>query len=305
MQSKLKNLIEGNLCILIATIFFGMNIPVVKLLIPRWMTSMDVTAFRMFGGCLLIWATSLFFPREKIQKQDWKKLILGGAIGLFSFIFIFNLSLRFSNPIDVAIIMTMPPAFVLVINMLFRGRRPSWLETAGVVVSFIGSFIVIAMQHGGDKGSDELLGDLLALASALCYAFYLVITEEPSKTYRPTTMLRWVYLSACVPAVFLIPGLCHAEIWHASVWEPWLLIAFVVVCVSYGSYFLMAPAEKKLSSDLVSIYQYLVPVVASVASVILGLDKIKWIQVVAMVVIIGGMVMSNIGKFKNGVKTGK
>lgn len=296
-------MLEGNLCILIATVFFGLNIPVVKLLIPRWMTAMDVTAFRMLGGCVLIWITSLFFRRERIQRRHWVNLITGGAVGLFSFIFLFNLSLHYSNPIDVAIIMTMPPAFVMLINILFRKRHPSFLEIAGVVVSFAGSFIVISLQHGGDKGSDMLLGDLLALASAMCYAFYLVITEEPSKTYRPTTMLRWVYLSAAIPSVFLIPGLCHAGIWHTSLAQPWLMIAFVVVCVSYGSYFLMAPAEKKLSSDLVSIYQYLVPVVASVASVILGLDRIRWIQVLAMVVIIGGMVMSNIGKYRKGKQT--
>ena len=290
--------LKGNLFILIATIFFGVNLPVVKVLIPHWMTSMDVSAFRMFGGCALMWLTSLFLHNDKIQKQHWRDIILGGAVGLFSFIFLFNLSIRLSNPIDVSIIMTLPPAFVVLINMLFKGNRPSRLEIYGLIISFIGAFIVIALQHGVSRHDTmALLGDLLALLSSLCYAFYLVVLEVPMKTYKPVSMLRWVYLVASIPSVFLIPGLCHAPIWHTAQTEPWLLIGFVVLCPTFLSYFLMAPAMKLLSSELVSIYQYLVPVVASVTSVILKVADINWIQVVAMIVIVGGMVLSNVGKF--------
>ena len=45
-------------------------------------------------------------------------------------------------------------------------------------------------------------------------------------------------------------------------------------------------------------YQYLVPVVAAIASVIMGVATLKWIQVVAMVVIIIGMLMTNRAKHR-------
>lgn len=298
MKTTIKNLLLGNLCMLVATIFFGVDVPVVKMLIPRWMDAMDVTAFRMLGACALLWITSLFIPRQKIARIDWIKLILGGAIGLFSFIFLFNLSLHYSNPIDVAIIMTLPPAFLVLINVIFRHTRPSWMEYAGMAVSFIGAFVVIIVQKSGGKGSDQLLGDFLAVISSLCYALYLLLTAGPSKTYRPVNVLKWAYLFASVPAIFLIPNLTHAPIWHTGYWEPWVLIAFVVVCVSYISYFLIAPAETMISPELVSIYQYLLPVVAAIASAILGIASVTWIQILAMVVIIGGMALSNIGRLK-------
>lgn len=298
-RGAVGRLLKGNLLILIATIFFGVNVPIVKVLVPEWMNAMDVSAVRMFGGCVLMWLVSLFMKNDTIQKRHWRNIILGGSVGLFFFIFLFNLSIRFSNPIDVSIIMTMPPAFVVLINMLFKGNRPSRLETFGLILSFVGAFIVITMQHGGgERGTFVILGDLLALASSVCYAYYLVVLEEPMKIYKPVSLLRWVYLVASVPTLFLLPGLLHAHLWHTSDPEPWLMIAFVLICPTFLSYFLMAPAMKLLSSELVSIYQYLVPVFAAIASVILGVGSLHPVQIIAMLVIIGGMAMSNVGKFR-------
>lgn len=301
-KSGLRNLLLGNLFMLVATFFFGVDVPVVKMLIPTWMNAMDVTAFRMLGACALMWLTSLFVRSQKIDRRDWKLLVLGGCIGIFSFIFLFNLSLHYANPIDVAIIMTLPPAFVVGINVLTRGARPSAMEYVGLALSFAGAFVVIAVQHGADKGSDQLLGDVLALLSSLCYALYLVWTERPAKTYSPVTMLKWIYLFASIPTLLLLPDLWKARIWHTAAWQPWFMIAFVVVCVSYVSYFLIAPAEKMISTELTSIYQYLVPVFAALGSLVFGIAGITWLQGAAMAIIVAGMVLSNIGKFRHSHK---
>lgn len=58
----------------------------------------------------------------------------------------------------------------------------------------------------------------------------------------------------------------------------------------------MQPAIRDIGSEMVSIYQYLLPVFATISSVMMGLDRLKWIQVVAMLIIVGGMVLTNIGK---------
>lgn len=293
--------IRGNLFILIATIFFGVNIPVVKVLIPEWMSAMDVSAFRMIGGCALFWLASCFVKTKPIVREDWKYLILGGAIGLFSFIYLFNLSLSYADPIDVSIIMTLPPVFVIVIGLLFQHRKASWLEIGGVVVAFAGAVVVIVTGRGKDSDGSHIYGDMLALASALCYAFYLVITERPSQTYRPVTMLRWVFLFAAIPALFLVPELPKAEIFHKVAFEPWALIAFVVICPTFLAYFLVSPAIRLIGSELVSVYQYLVPVVATIASVAMGLCSIHLAQVIAILIVIGGMAMTTDAKRKQGV----
>ena len=73
-------MLKGNLMIFVATLFFGINIPVVKMLIPQWMTAMDVTVFRLMGGCLLMWLASTFIKTTPIRRGDWLPIILAGAV---------------------------------------------------------------------------------------------------------------------------------------------------------------------------------------------------------------------------------
>lgn len=290
----------GNLCILIAVIFWGVNVSVTKALIPDWMTAYGIIIVRLVGGAILMWLTSIFIKCSKIQKSDWLKLILGGAIGLFLFIFLFILSLKYGNPIDISIIMTLPPIFVILMGVIFLKQRPYWLEYVGVVISFIGAAIVILDGGGrhehGYTASGNLIGDILAIVSTICYAFYLVILEGPTKTYKPITMLRWVFLFSAIPALVLIPFATHEPIFHTDKAVPWIEIAFILFCVTFIAYFLVEPAIKYIGSELVSIYQYLLPVFATISAVLMGLAKLHWLQVVAMGIIVVGMICTNVGK---------
>ena len=286
----------GNVCILLATIFWGVNVSVTKALIPDWMTANGIAAVRLIGGAVLLWLTSLFVRCDRIKRGDWPRLVLGGVVGLFLFIFLFVTSLRYGNPIDISIIMTLPPVFVILIGVIFQHRRPSMLEYVGVAVSFAGAVTVILAGQGGKNGSDNLLGDILAVASTLCYAFYLVILERPSATYRPVTMLRWVFLFAAIPGLLLLPGMQHLPILHTAEATPWIEIGFILLCPTFIAYFLVQPAIKNIGSELVSLYQYLLPAFATISAVLMGLDKLKWRQVLAMAIIIAGMVLTNIGK---------
>lgn len=301
-----KGFFIGNLCILIAVIFWGVNVSVTKALIPEWMTAYGIIIVRLVGGAILMWLASLFIKCAKIQKGDWLKLILGGAIGLFLFIFLFILSLKYGNPIDISIIMTLPPIFVIIMGVLFLKQRPFWLEYVGVVVSFVGAAIVIL---GGDVHHHEhvhhiheytakgnIIGDILAIVSTICYAFYLVILEGPTKTYKPITMLRWVFLFSAIPALVLIPWATKEPIFHTREAVPWIEIAFILFCVTFIAYFLVEPAIKYIGSELVAIYQYLLPVFATISAVLMGLAKLHWLQVIAMGIIVVGMVCTNVGK---------
>lgn len=286
----------GNACILLATIFWGVNVSVTKALIPDWMTANGIAAVRLIGGAVLMWVASLFVKCDRIKRGDWSRLALGGVVGLFLFIFLFVTSLRYGNPIDISIIMTLPPVFVILIGVIFQHKRPSLLEYIGVVISFVGAVIVILASQGGKNGSDNLLGDILAVSSTLCYAFYLVILERPTATYRPVTMLRWVFLFAAIPALLLLPGMQHMPIIHTTETTPWIEIGFILLCPTFIAYFLVQPAIKNIGSELVSLYQYLLPAFATISAVLMGLDRLKWVQVLAMAIIIAGMVLTNIGK---------
>lgn len=301
--SHLGDFLLGNGCMLVAAIFWGVNVAVTKALIPDWMTAWGISAVRLIGGCILFWIASIFLHTQKIEKGDWLQIVLGGTIGLFAFISLFVLSLRYGSAIDISIIMTLPPMFVILMGVLFLHQRPTLMEYAGIVVSFIGAVIVIVTGASGARaGTDNLLGDAIAIASCICYAFYLVIIEKPSRKYKPITLLRWLFLFAAIPGLILTPGMQDMPILKTTDFAPWFEIGFILFCPTFIAYFLVEPAMKTIGSELASLYQYLLPVFAAITAVLMGLEKLEWSQVAAMVVIVIGMVMTNMGKHKRKLK---
>ena len=85
---------------------------------------------------------------------------------------------------------------------------------------------------------------------------------------------------------------------------PRVCITFVLLCPTFLSYFLLNPAEKLIGSELVSMYQYFLPVVATIASVIMKVATIRWFPIVAMLLIIAGMVMTELAKRRQRLRSG-
>lgn len=305
-KSGLERIILGNAFITAATIFWGINYAFIKALIPDWMTASGISAVRLIGGCILFWMISFFYKQERIERDDMLRLFLGGCLGLFSNIFLFVSALKYGSAIDISIIQTLPPVWVIVIQVLFMHRRPSWLVYAGIIISFIGAALVIitGSSSSATGGSDALLGDVLSLFSSACFAFYLIIINKPTDKYNPVILLRWVFLYAALPALFLVPGMRDMPILHSASIVPWLEIGFILLFPTFFSYLLTEPAERDIGSVMVSLYQYLTPVVAAISAVLMGVDKLRGMQVVAMLIIVGGMLVTNFGQKKDAKRKG-
>lgn len=304
-----SSLLIGNLCMLVAAILWGLNVSVTKALyVPEvWMTPHSIVVVRLVGGAILFWLASCFIKCESIQREDWLKVVLGGFVGLFGFIFLFIQSLEFGSAIDISIIMTLPPIFVILIGVIFLKRRPGWMEYTGIIVSFVGAAIVIlgGAGHETKASRDPVLGDILAICSTVCYAFYLTILEGPTKKYKPVALLRWIFLFSAIPALFLLKDFGKLPLFHHAPALPWIYICFILIGPTFIAYFLVQPAMKRIGSELVSIYQYLLPVFATVSAIFMIHEKLRWIQVVAMGVIVAGMCFTTFGKRRRVKKEGQ
>lgn len=302
--NKLKLDITGNGCILLSTVFWGVNYPFTQALIPEWMSAEAIAASRFFGGCALFWMASLFVKCQRLDRNSLIRAAIGGGIGLFGCIYLFIVALKYGRAIDISIIMTMPPIFVILLEVLFARRRPSWLVYLGVILSFAGAATVILTRGGSESaGTDFLLGDCLAIAASFCFALYLFVLAKPTTIYSSVSLLRWAFLFSSLPAIFLIPGLIEAPLFHSTALIPWMEISFIVVCPTFLAYLLTQPAERDIGAVLVALYQYLTPVVVAISAVLMGIDKPRWMQGIAMLIIVGGMLMTNLGKKMEKTKT--
>lgn len=287
--------ILGNILCLIAAICWGVNVPANKVDIPQWISPGNMAIVRIVGMCVLVWVLSLFVHRKPFLLSDRKYLFYGG-IAMFGFIYVFSLAFTTASPIDVSIILTFQPLLVVLINAVFRKQRLKMLEIAGMIIAFAGALMIILMGAKGENGSGRLIGDLWAIGSAICYSSYLVIIEPISVRYHPVHIMKWIVLIALVitvPLIFIYHPL-SSLIFHAQPGLPLLCLLFIVlICTCFG--YLTEPwAIKMVGSDIVAMYQYLVPVVAAIVAIVLGVGTFHWYQPVAFVIISAGVLMANV-----------
>lgn len=297
---NLRQEVIGNACIMLATIFWGVNYAFTKALIPAWMSAEAVAAVRLIGGAALFWLTSLFIRCEKLDRDSMIRSIWSGLC-LFGCLYLFMLALKHGSAIDISIIMTLQPVYVILIEVIFLRRRPSFLEYAGIAISMAGAvMIVLSGNKSADAASNYLLGDFYAIVSGICFASYLVILAKPTQKYAPVSLLRWVFLYSAIPGLLLVPGFFGMPLLRCADAAPWLEIAFILFGPTYLAYLLNQPAMHDIGAVLTALYQYLVPVVAAIAAVLIGVGSLHWNQVIAMAIIVGGMITTNIGKKHEG-----
>ena len=70
-------------------------------------------------------------------------------------------------------------------------------------------------------------------------------------------------------------------------------VAYVVFFATFVAYFLIPVGQKRLRPTLVSMYNYVQPIVATIISIIIGLDHITWKKLVAMVLVFAGVWIVN------------
>ncbi|MBD5204126.1 MAG: DMT family transporter [Bacteroidales bacterium] len=294
IAARHNTLFVGNLLALSASICWGLNEPANKILIPDWMTAGEVALARIFGATILIWIASLFVKREKIERGDWK-YIISSALMMLGFVYVFSLAFNTASPIDIAIILTFQPMLVVLINTIFRHKKASGLEWAGMGIALAGALIVILA--GGNLDGGRLVGDLFAVVCAVSYAAYLVLIEGPSHRYGTVNLMKWVFLFTAImslPLLFTLPH--HITLLSNPKPEPLLLIGFIILFPTFYCYLVTPPSIKMVGSDIFSLYQYLVPVITTIVSVLLKIDSFHWYQPVSFVVIVGGVLLSNYAK---------
>lgn len=294
--SRLKTILFGNLLALTTALCWGFNEPANKFLIPGWIAASGVAIARLFGAAAVVWILSLFVKGTKIQRSDWK-LLWASALMMLGFVYVFSMAFVTASAIDIAIILTFQPMLVVAIHAIFKHEKVSRLQMVGMLIAFAGA--LLAILGGGNLDSGRFIGDIYAMVCAVSYAVYLVLIEGPSKRYGTISLMKWIFLFASIlalPLIFTIPraeGILH----HAEV-MPILVLAFIILFPTVYCYIVTPPAIKMIGSELLSFYQYLVPVIATIVSLIFKLDTFHWYQPVAFVVIVGGVMLANYAKAK-------
>ena len=85
----------------------------------------------------------------------------------------------------------------------------------------------------------------------------------------------------------------------------WLETAFVVFVATYLAYILMMNGQKMLRPTIVSMYNYVQPIVACIVSVATGLGVFGWSQGLAVILVFSGVWLVTHSKSRADLKAEK
>ncbi|MDR2913771.1 MAG: DMT family transporter [Tannerella sp.] len=282
-------IIKAHLALLLAGCMWGLMSPVGKMAMEAGVTSLSLTSMRMIGAAICFWIASFFAPGEKVNKRDLILLFFAGLLGIVfnQGLFIFGLSL--TSPVDATIITTSLPIITLILAALFLKEPASLMKITGVIMGVIGALILILGNRNSTDVSGNIGGDLLCLVAQISFACYLTVFKGLISRYHIFTLMKWMftYASICFLPLSIKDLLAMtSQSFSAGVW---LEVGYVVLFGTFFAYVLILVGQKTLRPTIVSMYNYVQPIVGTIVSVLLGIGTFGWIKAVASALIFAGV----------------
>ncbi|GHV68260.1 membrane protein [Bacteroidia bacterium] len=284
-----KNL-KGHISLLIAYLIFGLNTPIAKEVLSHGeVSAVALTFFRMAGGAVLFWMASLFTKEETVSRRDLFLLFWASMFGIIINQFPFIIGLSLTSPIDASVITTLGPIITMLLAALFLKEPITWKKAIGVLVGASGALLLVFNSTTVDRGGSSVTGNLLCILSGISFAVYLTAFKKLILTYSPMTLMKWMFLFATVCSLPFSWG-DVAQIRYAELpLNMYLEIGFVVVVATFVSYLLIPVGQKLLRPTIVSMYNYLQPLVSSLLAVALGMDIFGWLKSSAAILVFLGV----------------
>lgn len=254
---------------------------------------------RCIAGAFLFWIVGALFVRESVDKADWPKMVLAGALGVAVNQLCFFSGLAITSPIHGSLIMIMTPIIIVIGSAVWLQERVGIWRIAGIIIGFVGAAVLIISADGGSAVS-SVRGDLLILVNATSYACYLLLIKTLITKYHPLTVVRWAYTFGLL---MVLPfGLRDTMGISWSAFQPhhWQAFAYVLLCTTFLAYLLNALCIKHLSPSTVGSYIYLQPLIAALLAVVLGVDRLGPMTVLAGALIFLGVYLVANAKKKQG-----
>lgn len=142
-------------------------------------------------------AAAVIFVYLKKPVFNWSKYQLAGAVAYASMAITFVMATRLTTSANAVLLQYSAPIYVAVLGGMILKEKVTIKETLAIAVTIIGvvMFFADSFSPGG------LLGNILALVSGFCFAFFIICSRQQKEGSPMETILLGNILTAvlCLP----------------------------------------------------------------------------------------------------------
>jgi drug/metabolite transporter (DMT)-like permease len=294
-----KNSIIGHASALVAYAIFGFNIIVCKdLTSGNLIPPLGIFTLRSLVAGGLFWLLSAFMPKEKVERKDYLKIFAASMLGFLTCQVTFLVGIPHITPMDCSIMTAMSPIYTMIIAAIVIKEPITFKKAGGVALSFAGIIYLILSKSTTPGGVAEStpFGIFMIVLNILSFSMYLGIFKPLIAKYSVVTFMKWIFLfSFCVAAPFSAKGLTEVD-WAGIPSIQYAELAYLIICATFITYFLIPVAQKRIRPTIISMYSYVQPIIAISISIAIGMDVLTWQKVLAAVMVFGGVVIVSYSK---------
>lgn len=260
-----------------ANFLWGMMSPISKsIFFTGVISAFSLTNMRMVGAAAFFWIASLFMPRERVTRRDLLLLFAASLFGITLNQGFFVMGLSYTTPIDASVVASLTPIITMILAAFVQKEPMTGKKVIGVFMGLSGALMLILNGADGATGGlsgDRVMGDLFCLIAEVSFAIYYVAFKGLISRYTPVTLMKWMFLFSticCLP----IGGAGVLSIPFASLdGTIYFDLFFVIFGATFLSYMLVSVGQKRLRPTVVSMYNYIQPIVASLLAIWWGMDS--------------------------------
>ena len=298
MNTKTKGYILGT----IAAATYGMN-PLFAL--PLYKAGMNPESVLFFRYMLAIPILAVMIKARgrsfKINRKETMTLIVMGLLVAISSLTLFQSYNYMEAGIASTILFVYPIMVALIMSLVFKEKLT--MMTGLCLLLALGG--ISMLYKGGDGTTLSLTGTLLALASALTYAIYIVgINQTVLKSTATLTVTFYVLVFGVT--LFIIRLLTGTALTTPDKWYLWLNVLALAVFPTAISFLCTTSAIQYIGSTPTAILGALEPVTAIIFGITIFGERmtlresigIVMILIAVTLVIAGGSITSYMVRFR-------
>lgn len=233
--------------------------------------------------------------------EDWKLvqkhlpyLTVSALLGVTAFNTLIYIAGHTTQALNMALIATSSPIFIVLMSRLFYGEAISLRRAAGMMVVVSGVLMLIA------RGSLERLlsisfaiGDLYMLLAAIVFAGYTMLVKRKPPNLRMTTFTLCTF---SLGLLFLWPFYAlESWIYHPVVFNLSIALALLYVGVlsSVVAFLAWNQAIGLIGPSRTALIYYLIPVFSGIAAWMFLGEAISWLHIFSTFAIVCGIIITN------------
>jgi drug/metabolite transporter (DMT)-like permease len=284
----------GPLIVVLAATGFSFKAIFIKILYAEFPVDPEtLLALRMLFSLpffLLMMALAHDSARE-LTRRDWLNLVAMGFIGYYLSSYLDFVGLQYISAGLERLILFLQPTIVVLLSALLFGTKIRRHHAISLALSYSGIALVFAanMQVAKDPGA-ILLGGGLVLASALCYALYMIGSGRVIPRVGAARFTGYASSAACGFAIgqfFLMHGVSALD-QPAKVY--WLCVAMALVSTVMPIW-LMAEGIKRIGANQVAMISAIGPVLTIFFGWLILHETITAVQMVGAALVLGGVLL--------------